>query len=83
MVPAVIAGCPTEKPMGAGRLRCVGSLNAIKRPLTRTATGTPSSACGNPARPARSVRIRTPAPPSGMEVTAVPTTPGMSRSAGV
>src|SRR6266571_1121579 len=31
IVPAVIAGCPTEKPMGAGRWRCVGSLKAIKR----------------------------------------------------
>src|SRR2546426_9397650 len=46
MVPAVIAGCPTEKPMGAGRWRFVGSLNAMSRPVTRGVTGIPSSMSG-------------------------------------
>jgi len=35
IVPAVIAGCPTEKPIGAGRWRCVGSLKAMSMPVTR------------------------------------------------
>ncbi len=83
MVPAVIAGCPTEYPIGAGRWRVVGSLNAISRPVTRWVTGIPSRICGRPTRPARSNRSCTPGRPSGSSVTAVPTTPCIWRSASV
>src|SRR5439155_126395 len=65
MVPAVIAGCPTENPDGAGRWRWVGSLKAMSRPVTRWLTGTPSSATGRPCIPERSSRICMPGRPSG------------------
>src|SRR5712691_10623531 len=83
MVLLVIAGCPTEKPGGAGRWRLVGSLKAVNRPVTRNATGIPSSAAGRPAMPSRSRRTCMPTRPSGRRAAAVPTTPGIFRSPSV
>src|SRR2546423_6622418 len=70
IVPAVIAGCPTENPVGAGRRRRVRSLKALHPPGDWTGTGNPSSPCrrGGEAPPPAGVQnppppLRRPPPP--------------------
>ena len=83
MLPAVMAGWPTEKPSGAGRARVVGVLRATISPVTSAATGMPSSAPGSPRTLVSASRIFTPSLPFGRSPTAVPITPGIRRRASV